>query len=107
MEIVGGSFAISGDQVLMIFLTAVIGLVHILFTRSISQLDKRMEKYDERLSKHDAQIAEINSDIKALQQTMNINLINIAKQLDLIQQKIHDYDENIKKFYETYDLVKR
>lgn len=107
MEIVNNTYSVSIDQILLIFLTGVIGVVSYLFTRSVNQLDERMKRYDERLMRHDAQIAELNSDIKALQTAMNINLTQISKKLDEIDARLHEWDVNAKNFYATYDLTKK
>lgn len=86
------------------FIGVLISVIGFFLIRSIKQNDDVIRDHETKLMRHDELIREIVGQLKTLQEVSNLQYDNLNKKLDHIVVKIDQYDENIKHFYEKYDL---
>ena len=87
--------------------TLMVSIIGFFIVRSINKNDKVIDEHENRLDNHDELIQRLIGQIDAMQKISNIQYLEVSKKLDYISNKIDAYDENIKRFYETYDLTKK
>jgi hypothetical protein len=88
------------ENYIIFFLGVTVAFVGYLLARAMGTFDKRLDKHEAQIAEHDKLI----SDVHSLQKSNEIQLQNINNNLENIFLKINDYDNNIKHFYEKYDL---
>ena len=84
-----------------------VSIIGFFIVRSINKNDKVIDEHETRLDNHDELIHRLIGQIDAMQKISNIQYLEVSKKLDYISNKMDIYDENIKKFYETYELTKK
>jgi len=87
--------------------TLMISIIGFFIVRSINKNDKVIDEHEHRLNEHEELIQKLLAQLETIQKINNIQYIEVNKKLDYISQKIDSYDEDIKDFYKTYELVKK
>lgn len=84
-----------------------VSIIGFFIVRSIDRNDKVIDDHEHRLNEHEELIQKMMGQLEAMQKINNMQYAEVNKKLDHISNKIESYDENIKRFYETYELVKK
>jgi len=87
--------------------TLMVSIIGFFIVRSINKNDKVIDDHEHRLNEHEELIQKLLAQLETIQKINNIQYIEVNKKLDYISQKIDSYDESIKEFYKTYELVKK
>jgi len=87
--------------------TLMISIIGFFIVRSINKNDKVIDEHEHRLNQHEELIQKLLAQLETIQKINNIQYIEVNKKLDYITQKIDSYDEGIKDFYKTYELIKK
>ena len=87
--------------------TLMISIIGFFIVRSINKNDKVIDDHEHRLNEHEELIQKMMGQLETMQKINNIQYSEVNKKLDYITEKIDSYDEGIKEFYKTYQLVKK
>ena len=84
-----------------------ISIIGFFIVRSINKNDKVIDDHEHRLNEHEELIRKMMGQLETMQKINNMQYSEVNKKLDYITEKIDSYDEGIKEFYKTYELVKK
>jgi|GEM_PF-5792754 len=87
--------------------TLMVSIIGFFIVRSINKNDKVIADHEHRLNEHEELIQRLIGQIETMQKINNMQYAEVNKKLDYITEKIESYDEGIKEFYKTYELVKK
>ena len=87
--------------------TLMISIIGFFIVRAIDKNDKVIEDHEHRLNEHEELIRKMMGQLETMQKINNMQYAEVNKKLDYITEKIESYDEGIKDFYKTYELVKK
>lgn len=88
------------EQATIAFIGLLITIVGYFIIRTIRHFDIMIAAHDKQLGKHEEAITELIRKITEI----STNSDNINQKLDHIIRKIDSYDDNIREFYQKYDL---
>lgn len=95
------------EQFIYIIGALMVSIIGFFIVRSINKNDKVIDDHEHRLNEHEELIQKMMGQLETMQKINNMQYQDVNKKLDYISTKIESYDENIKRFYETYALVKK
>jgi len=95
------------EHFVYVICTLMVSIIGFFIVRSINKNDKVIDDHENRLDNHEELIQRLIGQIDAMQKISNMQYQEVNKKLDYISAKIESYDENIKRFYETYELIKK
>lgn len=95
------------EHFVYVLCTLMVSIIGFFIVRSINKNDKVIDDHEHRLNEHEELIQKMMGQLETMQKINNMQYTEVNKKLDYISNKIESYDENIKKFYETYELVKK
>ena len=87
--------------------TLMVSIIGFFIVRSINKNDKVIDDHEHRLNEHEELIQKMMGQLETMQKISNMQYAEVNKKLDYITEKIESYDEGIKDFYKTYELVKK
>jgi len=87
--------------------TLMVSIIGFFIVRSINKNDKVIDDHEHRLNEHEELIQRLIGQLETMQKINNMQYQEVNKKLDYITEKIESYDEGIKDFYKTYELVKK
>jgi len=87
--------------------TLMISIIGFFIVRSINKNDKVIDEHEHRLNEHEELIQKMMGQLETMQKINNMQYQEVNKKLDYITEKIESYDEGIKEFYKTYELIKK
>ena len=87
--------------------TLMISIIGFFIVRAIDKNDKVIDDHEHRLNEHEELIRKMMGQLETMQKINNMQYAEVNKKLDYITEKIDSYDEGIKEFYKTYELVKK
>ncbi|CAB4178036.1 hypothetical protein UFOVP1015_30 [uncultured Caudovirales phage] len=87
--------------------TLMISIIGFFIVRAIDKNDKVIDDHEHRLNEHEELIQKMMGQLETMQKINNMQYAEVNKKLDYITEKIESYDEGVKEFYKTYELVKK
>ena len=87
--------------------TLMISIIGFFIVRAIDKNDKVIDDHEHRLNEHEELIRKMMGQLETMQKINNMQYAEVNKKLDYITEKIESYDEGVKEFYKTYELVKK
>ena len=95
------------EQFIYIIGALMVSIIGFFIVRSINKNDKVIDDHEHRLNEHEELIQKMMGQLETMQKISNMQYQEVNKKLDYITEKITSYDEGIKEFYKTYELVKK
>jgi len=95
------------EHFVYVICTLMVSIIGFFIVRSINKNDKVIDDHEHRLNEHEELIQKMMGQLETMQKINNMQYQEVNKKLDYISEKITSYDEGIKDFYKTYELVKK
>ena len=95
------------EHFVYVICTLMVSIIGFFIVRSINKNDKVIDDHEHRLNEHEELIRKMMGQLETMQKISNMQYAEVNKKLDYITEKIESYDEGIKDFYKTYELVKK
>jgi uncharacterized protein YneF (UPF0154 family) len=95
------------EHFVYVICTLMVSIIGFFIVRSINKNDKVIDDHEHRLNEHEELIRKMMGQLETMQKINNMQYSEVNKKLDYITEKIDSYDEGIKEFYKTYELVKK
>jgi len=95
------------EHFVYVICTLMVSIIGFFIVRSINKNDKVIDDHEHRLNEHEELIQRLIGQLETMQKINNMQYQEVNKKLDYITEKIESYDEGIKDFYKTYELVKK
>ena len=95
------------EHFVYVICTLMVSIIGFFIVRSINKNDDVIKDHEHRLNEHEELIQKMMGQLETMQKINNMQYQEVNKKLDYISEKITSYDEGIKEFYKTYELVKK
>lgn len=95
------------EHFVYVLCTLMVSIIGFFIVRSINKNDKVIDDHEHRLNEHEELIQRMMGQLETMQKINNMQYAEVNKKLDYITEKIESYDEGIKEFYKTYELVRK